>query len=188
MRTILIVLVGLTGCTWLVPDREQEYLKVRPLPPLKLPAELPAAPSAAIQPPIASPVQPPPSAPQASTLDAPYIELNQPIAQAWVSTLKALNLLRLELTRRNLQQGSLDIVYTSKETELSEDRGTLEDLLYFFTGAGKLHEEKYRLQLEPVGNTTRIYLLDTEGKPGTSKTALDLLERLKQTLATLTPS
>lgn len=185
---LLFVPAVLGGCAWLVPDREQEYLKARQLPPLKLPTEINAGATLTIQPPQALPTQPPPPLPTALTATTPYIELNQPFAEAWVTTLKALNLLRLELTQRDPQQGSLELVYTPAEQELAEDRGWREDLLYFITGAGALREEKYQLLLEPAGNATRLYLLDREGKPRTDQTTLNLLEQIKQTLATLTHS
>lgn len=185
---LLLVPAVLGGCSWLAPDREQEYLKVRRLPPLKLPTEIDAGATLTIQPPHALPTQPPPLAATTLTATALYIELNQPLAEAWVTTLKALNLLRWELTKRDPQQGSLELVHTPAEQELAEDRGWQEDLLYFITGAGALREEKYRLLLVPAGNATRLYLLDREGKPRTDQTTLNLLEQLKQTLATLAPS
>ncbi|MFN3920015.1 MAG: outer membrane protein assembly factor BamC [Methylohalobius sp.] len=184
---LLLVPAVLGGCAWLVPDREQEYLKARQLPPLKLPTEIHSGATLTIQPPQALPTQSPPPLPPALTT-APYIELNQPLAEAWVTTLKALNLLRLELIKRDPQQGSLELVHTPAEQELAEDRGWREDLLYFITGAGALREEKYRLLLVPAGNATRLYLLDREGKPRTDRTTLNLLEQIKQTLATLTHS
>lgn len=185
MRWLLLVPAVFGGCAWLVPDREKEYLKARQLPPLKLPAELNTAAGLTIQPPLAVPAQPPPLLPTAPADTAAYIELNQPFASAWVTTLKALNLLKLELTRRDLQRGSLEFVYTPLEQELAEDRGWWEDLLYFIPGAETVREQKYQLLLQPVDSATRLYLLDADGKPRTDQTTLDLLEQLKQTLATL---
>ncbi len=186
IRWLLFVPSVLGGCAWLVPDREQEYLQARQLPPLKLPAEVDT--SLTIQPPPALPTQPPPLLPTAPDDTVPYIELKQPFAAAWVTTLKALNLLRLELTGRDLTQGSLEFLYTPAEQELATDRGWLGDLLYFITGAETLREQKYRLLLQPQDRTTRLYLLDPEGKPRTDQTSLGLLEQLKQALATLSPS
>ncbi len=186
MHWLLFVLAVLGGCAWLVPDREQEYLQARQLPPLKLPAEVDTG--LTIQPPPALPTQPPPLLPTAPADTAPYIELKQPFAAAWVTTLKALNLLRLELTGRDLQRGSLELVYTPAEQELAEDRGWWEDLLYFLPGAQTPREQKYRLLLQPIDRATRLYLLDPGGKPRTDQTTLGLLEQLKQALATLSPS
>lgn len=182
---LLLVPAVLGGCAWLVPDREKEYLQARQLPPLKLPAEVNPASSLTIPPPLAVPTQPPPLLPTAPADTAPYLELNQPFAAAWVTTLKALNLLRLELTGRDPQRGSLELVYTPAEQELAEDRGWLGDLLYFITGAETPREQKYQLLLQPVDSATRIYLLDPKGKPRADQTTLGLLEQIKQTLATL---
>lgn len=185
----LFVAAWLTSCAWLVPDREREYLSVRPLPPLKLPAESVGL-SPTIQPPAAVPAQPPPPLPTAPADAAAFIELNQPFQAAWVTTLKALNLLRLEQTGRDPERGILRLVYTSSavEEELAQDRGWLGDLLYFFTATETLREQKYQLLLQPSDSTTRLYLLDPEGRPRTDEATLELLERLKQTLATLAQS
>jgi len=180
MRHSLVLAAAVfAGCAWLVPDREREYLTVSELAPLRLPTAtdssgLPSLPEALPEPPPSTPSLP---------ATAPYLKLDQPFAQAWVSVLKALNLLRLELVRQDLNQGSLEFFYTPQEAELAEDKGLKEDLLYFFTGTGKVRELRYRLQLVPQDHTTQVYLLDPEGNPPqTSETSLKLLKLLEQTL------
>ncbi|MCX8049447.1 MAG: outer membrane protein assembly factor BamC [Methylohalobius sp.] len=182
-----LLVLGLASCTYLVPDREQEYAQVRPLPPLKWPDTLEASPQL-INPPPVVPNPPPPSLAPTSAGTVPFIELDQPFQTAWVTTLKALNLLRLELSGRDAERGILYLIYTppAAETELAVDRNTWEDLAYFVTGNKTAGEQKYQLLLQPNDNTTRLYLLDLEGKPRTDRITLELLERLKQTLSGLT--
>ncbi len=184
MRNGLVLVAAVfAGCAWLVPDREQEYLTLRELTPLKLP---PATDSLVLLEslPSALPVQPPSPA-SSLPAAAPYLKLDKPFSEAWVSLLKALNLMRLELIRQDLNQGSLEFLYTPQEAELAEDKGLKEDLLYFFTGEGKLRERRYRLQLIPQDHTTLVYLLDPEGIPQTDETSLKLLKLLEQTLTPL---
>ncbi|GAB4356252.1 MAG: hypothetical protein Kow0060_08720 [Methylohalobius crimeensis] len=187
-RLLLLLAALLGGCSWLIPDREKQYLQARQLPPLKLPADTGSADRGIQPPPPAVPAQTPPPLPTVPNSTAPYIELAQPFTEAWVSTLKALNRLRLEITERDPDRGRIGIVYTPAEEELAEPGGWWEDILYFFTGAGTLREENYQLLLQPSDDTTRLYLLDSEGKPRTDPLTMDLLERLKQTLATLPQS
>ncbi|GAB6068434.1 hypothetical protein JCM13664_17540 [Methylothermus subterraneus] len=182
---LLLLPAVLGSCAWLVPDREQEYRKVRPLPALKLPAELDTSPALTVQPPAALPEQPP-SAALSAPANAPYIELDLPFASAWARTLKALNLLKLEPVGRDLKAGHLELIYTQEKQNLAEDRGLWEDLLYFVTGKA-MREEKYLLLLEPIDDRTRLYLLDPEGRPRTDPSTLHLLERIKQTVATVKP-
>ena len=163
---------------------------MQPLPPLKLPKDLiePQTPSLEeIEPPSVIPSQEP-SVPLSEVTDtaAHYIELPQPFAPAWADVITALNRLAIEITEMDANRGLIRIIHSSTEEELAQDRGFWEDLLYFFTGEGKLHEQEYQLLLAPVDDHSRLYILDDEGNPIDDPVTLQLLQDLKQTLATLT--
>ncbi len=113
------------------------------------------------------------------------IQLNQPFAKAWVMTLKALNRLKLEVFNRNRKQGIFRFIHSFMEHELAKDRGWWEDLMYFFTGEGKLREREYMLRLIPADGVTRLYLLDDKGNPLSDSASLQLLNHIRDKLTEL---
>jgi len=189
---ILILALWVSGCSWLIPDREKEYLGVQPLPPLKLPPDLTRTDTPtleSIRPPSVIPSQPPAvEAPKDSAASAHFIELAQPYSESWLRLIKALDQLGIEITHHDAERGVLNILHSSTEEELGEDQGMWEDFLYFFTGEGKLHEREYQLLLTPAGDHTRLYVLDSDGHPSDDSQTLKLLERLQQSLAKQTNS
>ncbi len=186
-RLLLLAVLGMHGCAWLIPDREKEYLSVQPLPPLKLPPDL-----LETHPPSLEEIKPPaaipskaPSVPLTGVTDtsAPYIDLPHPFPRAWSKVLKALNQQAVEITEMDADRGLIDIIHSSTGQELGQDQGLWEDLLYFFTGKGKLHERAYQLLLVPVADHTRLFILDEKGDPVDDPQSLQLLQDLKKTLA-----
>ncbi|BCX88177.1 outer membrane protein assembly factor BamC [Methylomarinovum tepidoasis] len=185
-RLFLVLLIPLAfgSCSWLVSDKEKELLAVRPLPPLKLPPASRAVPTLeAVKPPPAVPK--PPRADAAATLDTLYLDLQQPFADAWIHILQALDQLQLEIIGRDPERGVLRIIESAAETELAQDRGLWEDLLYFFGKGAKLREREYQLVLQPADGHTRLFLLDADGHPLQDERARRLLKRLQRTLATI---
>ncbi len=187
---LLLPALCLCGCSWLLPNREKEYLSVQPLPPLKLPPDLTQSQAPTledIRPPAVVPAESPSiPKPEGSDTSAHYIELPQPFSQAWISVIKALDRLSIEITDRDADRGVFHIIHSTTEQKLAQDRGMWEDLLYFFTGEGELHERRYQVLLAPAGDKTRIYLLDAKGNPIDDPETLELLEQLKKTLSTPT--
>lgn len=180
----------LPGCSWLVPDHDKDYLTASELPPLKLPSDLANAPVADAVPAPETPekesLEPEPdhqSMPPVS--EGGMIQLNQPFAKAWVMTLKALNRLKLEVFNRNRKQGIFRFIHSFMEHELAKDRGWWEDLMYFFTGEGKLREREYMLRLIPADGVTRLYLLDDKGNPLSDSASLQLLNHIRDKLTEL---
>ncbi len=184
---VLVTVLWMNGCSWLIPDREKEYLSVQPLPPLKLPEDLldSQAPSLEeIEPPSVIPSQEP-SIPLsgATNASAHYIDLPHPFPQAWNDVIKALNHQAIDIIEMDADRGLIHIVHSSTGQELVQDQGLWEDLLYFFTGKGKLHEREYQLLLAPVETHTRLFILDEKGDPVDDPETLQLLQDLKNTLA-----
>lgn len=190
--SILILTLGVSGCSWLIPDREKEYLGVQPLPPLKLPPDLTKTDTPtleSIRPPSVIPSRPAAvEAPPGSAASAHFIELAQSYSESWIHLIKALNQLGIDITHQDAERGVLNILHSSTDEELLEDRGLWEDFLYFFSGEGKLHEREYQLLLTPAGDHTRLYVLDSDGQPIDDSETLKLLEQLQQTLANQTNS
>ncbi len=187
VRLLWLLLAMLTGCAWLVPDKEKEYLlHPRQLPPLRLPESSDQIPRLeALEPEPAVPTQPPPPLAPPQVGQAPFIELPQPFSQAWVSAIKALNRERLEISDRDPRRGVLRFLHSTAEAELAQDRGIWEDLLYFFGKGARLREREYQLVLQPDGDDkTRLYLFDLQGRPLTDPEAMKLLRRLRHALET----
>ncbi|BCX81348.1 outer membrane protein assembly factor BamC [Methylomarinovum caldicuralii] len=183
LRFAPLIALLLSGCSWLVPDKEKELLAIRPLPALKLPPASGTVPTLeAVKPPPVVPT--PPRIPATATLETLYIDLDQPFAEAWVHTLQALDRLELEITGRDPNRGVLHIIESAAEAELAQDRGWWGDLLYFFGRGAQLREREYQLVLQPAGDQTRLFLLDTDGRPLQDERARQLLQRLQRTLAT----
>lgn len=183
-RLIWLLLAILNGCSWLVPDKEKEYLlHPEQLPPLRLPEKTARAPRLeALKPPPALPSQPPPPLAPPQVGKAPFIELPQPFPEAWVSAIKALDRERLEIVERDPERGVLRFLHTEAQAELAQDRGIWEDLLYFFGKGARLREREYQLVLQPVEGKTRLYLFDAKGLPLTDPETMKLLERLQHAL------
>ncbi len=184
-RLCWLLLAMLTGCAWLVPDKEKEYLlHPRQLPPLRLPESIVQIPRLeALKPTPAVPTQPPPPLAPPQVGQAPFIELPQSFSQAWISAIEALDRERLEIIDRDPHRGVLRFFHSDAEAELAQDRGIWEDILYFFGKGARLREREYQLVLQPDGNDkTRLYLFDTRGRPLTDPVAMKLLRRLQRAL------
>ncbi len=184
-RLCWLLAAVLTGCAWLVPDKEKEYLHhARQLPPLRIPESAPQTPRLeALGPAPAVPTRPPPPLAPPQVGKAPFIELPRPFSQAWVSAIEALNRERLEITDRDPRRGVLRFFHSEAEAELARDRGMWEDLLYFFGQGARLREHEYQLVLQPAGDEkTRLYLFDAAGRPLTDAEAMKLLKRLQHAL------
>ncbi len=184
-RLCWLLLAMLTGCAWLVPDKEKEYLlHPRQLPPLRLPESIVQIPRLeALKPTPAVPTQPPPPLAPPQVGQAPFIELPQSFSQAWISAIEALDRERLEIIDRDPRRGVLRFLHSEAEAELAQDRGIWEDILYFFGKGARLREREYQLVLQPAGDEkTRLYLFDTRGRPLTDPVAMKLLRRLQRAL------
>ncbi|GEM_PF-3574985 len=178
----------LFGCSRLVPDHDKDYLTAQSLPPLKLPPDLASAPVAGAIPareiiktePSEVTHETPPTVSEGG-----FIQLDQPFSKAWTMTLKALDRLKLEIFKRDRKQGIFRFIHSAAEKELAEDRGWWGDLMYFFTGEGKLREREYMLLLSPTDGVTRLYLLDDKGRPLSDSESLQLLHRIQEKLTEL---
>jgi outer membrane protein assembly factor BamC len=117
------------------------------------------------------------------TDDVPLIEIDEPFAEAWNDTGRALGRLELEVSDQNRSDGVF-YVYYGGDVKKYKDRGLLGDLVELFTGNDDQSQE-FRIKLEEKGSFTNISVLDQSGKAVSEGLGFDLLQRLNEKLQTL---
>ena len=117
------------------------------------------------------------------TDDVPLIEIEEPFAEAWNDTSRALGRLELEISDQNRSDGVFYVRYGG-DVKKYKDRGIMGDLVELFTGEGDKTQE-FRIKLEEKGGFTNIYVLDQTGKAVSEGLGFDLLKRLNEKLQAL---
>ena len=116
------------------------------------------------------------------TDDVPLIEIEEPFAEAWNDTSRALGRLRVEISDQNRSDGMFYVYYGGDKKY--KDRGMLGDLVDLLTGAGDKPQE-FRIKLEERSGFTNIYVLEPSGKAVSNGPGFDLLQKLNEKLQNL---
>lgn len=204
---------GLAGCSTiasLFPDKQKQYQYTTEIPPLEVPPDLSVSTvagarwrnaegaattssSSAVSGPVAEPDAGTEAEGQSkatlaqNTEDVPLIELGLPFSDAWNDVGRALGRMKVEISDQNRNDG-VYYVYYGEAKEQSQNKGMWDDIASLFSGEGEGAVE-YRVKLEAhksaKGETTDVFVFDSEGQPVRQGAPIELLKQLHQELQKL---
>ena len=118
-----------------------------------------------------------------SSDDVPLIEVEAPFAETWNDVSRAVGRLELEVSDQNQSEGTF-FVYYGGDAKKPEDGGLWQSITSVFTGGGDKGLE-FRIKLVDKGETTHVWVLNSEGKAVSEGKGVELLKRLHETLQKL---
>lgn len=202
--TCLLVLF-VSACSSLrkaFPDRRNDYKSSTEIPPLEIPPDLTAS---ALEDPSIQPEDESDSTSFSEYVDrksadntgeaspavaselvtsgaeSSYVQVDESFPKAWRMVGKALNNSEIEIIDRNRSVGIYYVLFQAQD-DPEEEPGILASLAFWRDIGIKDRQSEYRIKLEEAGNSTRVVVLNKDGKPQSQGSGLRLLRMIDEKL------